>query len=209
MQFIVPMQSRAADIPTAYIVPSCKRLAVGTHAGYKAEEPSKPRWCFNVLSWAIENEAKKYNTGAAFPPSPKVLGFHAVIRMKISNQLNAERKSSDLAVRTKAFALSIIQLFKTLPNGVETMVMGKQLLRCGTSVGAQYREAKRARSKIEFQSKLEGAMQELEESEYWLELLLESKTISIESYQPLSRERNEIMSMLVASAKTSKANDER
>ncbi len=77
----------------------------------------------------------------------------------------------DLKTRTKRFALRIIRLFAALPKSVEAQVLGKQLLRSGTSVGAHYREGHRARSNAEFISKLEAGLQELEETSYWLELL--------------------------------------
>jgi len=77
---------------------------------------------------------------------------------------------SDLKIRTKDYALSVIGLFAALPKRTETHVLGRQLLRAGTSVGAQYREATRAKSKADFISKIEGSLQELEETDYWLEL---------------------------------------
>ena len=77
---------------------------------------------------------------------------------------------SDLKIRTKDYALSVIGLFAALPKRTETHVLGRQLLRAGTSVGAQYREATRAKSNSDFISKIEGSLQELEETEYWLEL---------------------------------------
>src|SRR5215831_14480421 len=77
---------------------------------------------------------------------------------------------SDLKIRTKDHALSVIGLFAALPKRTETHVLGRQLLRAGTSVGAQYREATRAKSNSDFISKIEGSLQELEETEYWLEL---------------------------------------
>jgi four helix bundle protein len=86
----------------------------------------------------------------------------------------------DLKTRTKQFALRIIRLYKALPNTVEAQVIGKQVLRSGTSVGAQYREATRARSDAEFISKIESGLQELEETIYWLELLVESQTFRAE-----------------------------
>jgi len=76
--------------------------------------------------------------------------------------------------RTKMFALRIIRLYSSLPKTTEAQVIGKQVLRSGTSVGAQVREGKRSRSDGEMISKIEGALQELEESLYWLELLIES-----------------------------------
>ena len=74
------------------------------------------------------------------------------------------RGPEDLKTRTKAFALRIIELYSSLPKSTEAQVLGKQVLRSGTSVGAHYRESIRARSNAEFISKLEGGMQELEEN---------------------------------------------
>jgi four helix bundle protein len=90
---------------------------------------------------------------------------------------NDPYKEKDLRIRTKAFALDVIRLFSSLPKTSVAQVLGKQLLRCGTSVGAQYREATRSRSRAEFVSKIESALQELEETTYWLDLLAESGTI--------------------------------
>jgi four helix bundle protein len=80
----------------------------------------------------------------------------------------------DLKIRTKDYALSIVRLFAELPKKAEAQVIGRQVLRSGTSVGAQYREASRAKSNADFISKIEGALQELEETVYWLDLLSES-----------------------------------
>src|SRR3954470_24140520 len=84
----------------------------------------------------------------------------------------------DLETRTTEFALRIIKLFSALPKTTEAQVLGKQLLRCGTSVGAHYREAKRAKSTLDFISKVEGALQELDETSYWLQLIEKSEIIS-------------------------------
>lgn len=81
----------------------------------------------------------------------------------------------DLKTRTKQFALRIIRLYSALSTTNLAQVLGKQLLRSGTSVGAHYREAVRARSDAEFISKLEGGLQELEETGYWLELIGEAE----------------------------------
>src|SRR5579871_5494095 len=78
----------------------------------------------------------------------------------------------ELKRRTREFALRVIRLYGALPQRQEAWVIGKQLLRSGTSVGAHYREGTRARSDAEFVSKLEGALQELEETAYWLELIV-------------------------------------
>jgi len=107
----------------------------------------------------------------------------------------------DLAVRTKEFALRVIRLYGALPKSSAAQVLGKQLLRSGTSVGAHYREAVRARSNAEFISKLEGGMQELEESSYWLELLVEANIVSAEKLQPLMSEADELMAILVTCVK--------
>jgi four helix bundle protein len=74
---------------------------------------------------------------------------------------------SDLKVRTKEYALSVIRLFAALPKRTESQILGRQLLRSGTSVGAQYREATRAKSNADFISKIEGSLQELKQSTGW------------------------------------------
>lgn len=81
----------------------------------------------------------------------------------------------NLIERTKQFALAIIRLYSHLPKSGEAQVLGKQVLRSGTSVGAHYREAQRAKSNPDFISKVQGALQELDETLYWLELLEESR----------------------------------
>ena len=77
-------------------------------------------------------------------------------------------KEGNLKERTKRFALRIIRLFSSLPKTTKAQVLGKQLLRSGTSIGANYREAYRARSKSEFVAKCGDSLRELEESAYWL-----------------------------------------
>lgn len=111
--------------------------------------------------------------------------------------------------RTKQFAISVIHLFQAISNNPTGNVIGKQLLRSGTSVGAQYREARRARSRAEFASKIDSAIQELDESIYWLELLLAVDPAQTHSLQILHKEANEITAMLVASSKTAKQNNVR
>jgi four helix bundle protein len=100
--------------------------------------------------------------------------------------------NSDLKVRTKEYALSVIRLFAELPKRTEAQVMGRQALRSGTSVGAQYREASRAKSNADFISKIEGSLQELEETEYWLELLAESGLIPEQRLAALKQETGEL-----------------
>lgn len=116
--------------------------------------------------------------------------------------------AAPLLSRTRLFALRIINLYTSLPKSLEAQVIGKQLLRSGTSVGAHYREAKRARSKAEFVSKLDVGMQELEESLYWFELLVGANITTAEKLSGLIQEANEIMAMLAASSKKAKENNE-
>ena len=115
----------------------------------------------------------------------------------------------DLRKRTKDFAIHIIRLYSSLPKTTEANVMGKQILRSGTSVGAHYREATRARSTAEFISKIEGGLQELEETIYWLELLTETKIVDVGKVKYLFQESEELMRILVASVKIAKSNKQR
>ncbi len=92
--------------------------------------------------------------------------------------MNYEKGPPDLGKRTKEFALRVIRRFSALPKTTAAQVLGKQVLRSGTSVGANYREAYRARSKPEFISKLGDCLKELDETGYWLELLSESGAIA-------------------------------
>ncbi len=110
----------------------------------------------------------------------------------------------NLRDRTKAFALRIIRLYSALPKTTEAQVLGKQLLRSGTSVGAHYREASRAKSTADFISKMEGGLQELDETDYWLELLANSEVVSHTRLADLRVEANELIAIFVASVKTAK-----
>ena len=102
--------------------------------------------------------------------------------------MNSEGERRDLRLRTKQFALRIIHLFSELPRTTEAQVIGKQVLRSGSSVGAHYREAYRSRSGAEDLAKIEGALQELEETTYWLELLCDSQIIKGDLLAPLRDE---------------------
>jgi four helix bundle protein len=111
----------------------------------------------------------------------------------------------DLRGRTKTFALRIIKLYTALPKKTEAQVLGKQILRSGTSVGAHYHEACRAKSDADFISKLEGGLQELEETIYWLELIVEAKIFSITRIKTLQDEAEELIAMFVTMVKRVKA----
>lgn len=112
--------------------------------------------------------------------------------------------AEDLKTRTKRFALRVIRLYGALPKSAEAQVLGKQMLRSGTSVGAHYREGVRARSTAEFISKLEGGMQELEETSYWFELILESGIVTENKMDDLMNEANELMAILTTIVKKTK-----
>src|ERR1043166_8071856 len=100
----------------------------------------------------------------------------------------------DLLKRTKLFALRMIKLYASLPKSTEVQVVGKQVVRSGTSVGAHYREARRARSTAEFISTIEVALQELDET-IWLELLTESGIVPEARLTNLKSEAEELMKM--------------
>jgi four helix bundle protein len=104
--------------------------------------------------------------------------------------------------RTRRFGLSVIQLVKTLPRKRTGEVLGRQLLRAGTSVGANYRAARRGRSASDVIAKLGIVEEEADESIYWMELLVVGRIIPPERASPLMKEANEIVAMIVASIKT-------
>jgi four helix bundle protein len=109
-----------------------------------------------------------------------------------------QNEKPDLKIRTKAFALRIIKLYVSLPKTILAQVLGKQVLRSGTSVGANYREANRARSKAEFISKMGDCLKELDETAYWLELFVESNTVSCKSLSSLMDESNQLIAIFVS-----------
>ena len=115
-----------------------------------------------------------------------------------------QNEENDLRHRTKAFALQIIRLFAAIPKTTEAQVLGKQLLRSGTSVGANYREAYRARSKAEFISKCGDSLRELEETAYWLELLVDAKIVPAKTLSLLQQECNELTAIFVTILRRSK-----
>ena len=117
-----------------------------------------------------------------------------------------EKKSMiELSVRTKEFALRVIRPYCALPKSTQAQVLGKQVLRSGTSVGANYREAKRSRSKSEFIAKIGDCLKELDETSYWLELLVESGIIPLTKTQALQQECNELIAILTTISKKTKA----
>ncbi len=119
-------------------------------------------------------------------------------------------KNLDLKSRTKQFALDIIQFFEALPKSETCRILGRQLLRTGTSVGANYRSAKRAKSNADFIHKMGTVEEEADECGYWLELLLESNKVTSTQASALLREADELVAITVASINTArKAKDPR
>lgn len=112
---------------------------------------------------------------------------------------------TELRKRTKQFALRIVRMCEELPSDRKGRILGDQVFRSGTSVGANYREAFRARSRAEFIAKLGDAQRELEETIYWLELLVESGVFPTAKLQPLHHEADELMAIFAASLKTARS----
>jgi four helix bundle protein len=112
--------------------------------------------------------------------------------------------SEEMKTRTKQFVLRIIKLVESLPDTRTGKVIGNQLLRSGTSVGANYRAACRAKSTADFINKLAIVEEEADESIYWIEILVESNQIKQNLVENLLTETDEILSIVVSSIKTSK-----
>ena len=111
----------------------------------------------------------------------------------------------DLKIRTKQFALSVMKLIESLPDSLSGKIIGNQLLRSATSVGANYRSACRGRSRAEFIAKLGISLEEADESAYWLELIIEGNLLKKELIEPLLKEANELTATLFSSIKTSRS----
>lgn len=110
----------------------------------------------------------------------------------------------DLLDRTRAFALAVIRLVQDLPRSPAGDVLGKQLLRAGTSVAANYRAARRARSRREFVARMGVVEEEADESQLWLELLGEADLATPQSVGPLRAEAGELVAITVASIRTAR-----
>lgn len=109
----------------------------------------------------------------------------------------AQDDQKDLRSRTTEYALRIVRMYMRLPRSTEAQVLGKQILRSGTSVGAQFRESQRSKSDADFINKLQGALQELDETAYWLELLAAAGIVSPAKLAPLQTETDELIAILV------------
>ena len=119
--------------------------------------------------------------------------------------MNRLAKADELRKRTKGFAIRIVNVFRSLPRSPDAQTLGKQLLRSGTSVAANYRAVCRARSKAEFISKLGIVIEEADETVFWLELMRETGIISVDRTDDLLKEANELLAIFGASLRTSKS----
>jgi four helix bundle protein len=114
--------------------------------------------------------------------------------------------SQDISVRTKQFALRIARLYSSLPKDTLSQVFGKQLLRSGTSVGAHVREGRHSRSDAELYSKVSVALQELEETRYWTELLQDANIVKPERLMNLKDEMDQLKAILYSAMRKIKGN---
>jgi four helix bundle protein len=112
--------------------------------------------------------------------------------------------SAQLRQRTKQFALRIIKLVAALPKNRVGDVLGRQILRSGTSIGANYREALRASSRKHFISTLEIVLREADETLYWLELIRESETVKPSRLEAITKECSELVAIFVATIRSTK-----
>ena len=112
----------------------------------------------------------------------------------------------DNVVKDKSleFAVRIVNLYKFLVNEQKEFVMSKQILRSGTSIGANIREAEQAQSRADFINKLNIALKEANETEYWLELLIRTEYITREQYESINNDSTEINKLLISIIKTTK-----
>ena len=111
------------------------------------------------------------------------------------------------ADKSKAFAVRIIKLYKYLTENKKEYTMSKQLLRCGTGIGANLKEATYAQSRADFVAKIYIAMKETAEAEYWLEILKETEYINPEQFESMDNDCKELLRILLATIKTTKANN--
>ncbi len=114
-------------------------------------------------------------------------------------------KAEELKWRSKQFAIRIIRCIRGLPASQEVLVIGNQMLRSGTSVAANYRAVCRARSRAEFIAKMGVVVEEIDETVFWLELLIESGSAMKEPIEPLLREANQLLAIFAASYNTEKS----
>lgn len=121
------------------------------------------------------------------------------------NSDNALRKAEAMRARTKQFDIRVVNVFRSLPRAQDAQTLGKQLLRSGTSVAANYRAVCRARSKADFISKMGVVVEEADETVFWLELLMDTGVVKRERITGLLAEANELLAIFSASLQTAKS----
>jgi len=114
-------------------------------------------------------------------------------------------QQEQLRDRTKRFAIRIVKLFRSLSYRPDAQILGKQLLRCGTAVAANYRAACRARSKAEWVAKIGIVVEEADETVFWLEMLADCEIAEASKLQDLTAEAHELSALFTASQRTAKA----
>lgn len=118
--------------------------------------------------------------------------------------LKSHNRTVELKARPKRFALTVISAYRSLPKTEDARIIGRQLLRAGTSVAANYRAACRARSRAEFVAKIGIVVEEADETVFWIELLTEGKIADASQVSPLFKEANELLAIFAASQRTAK-----
>ena len=119
---------------------------------------------------------------------------------------NTGAKGQDICDRTRAFALRVIKLYQALEQNSVGRIVGRQLLRCGTSIGANVEEAQAAQSKADFISKMSIALKEARETRYWLTLVLEAEIFSAARINPILNEAEEIIKVIYTIIQNTKIN---
>ena len=120
--------------------------------------------------------------------------------------MNSLVKAEARRLRTKRFAVRIVNVFRSLPRSPDAQTLGKQLLRCGTSVAANYRAVCRARSKADFVAKMGIVVEEADETVFWIELMTETGVLKPNRVTELLAEANELLAIFSASLRTAKLN---
>jgi four helix bundle protein len=134
-------------------------------------------------------------------------GLRIADRKKESARVaDAVMSAEDFRKRTFQFGIRVVRLVQALPKTDATRVISNQLLRCATSVGANYRAASRARSRADFIAKMGIVEEECDESLYWLDMLVELELVSANRSKELRAEANEILAIVVASIRTARGN---
>ena len=121
---------------------------------------------------------------------------------------NGRMKHQNLQDRTRKFALSVIKFTEKLPHDDTSRTIGRQLLRSGISVGANYRATCRAKSEADFISKMSTVLEEADESAFWMELLVDAGKTASQSAQPLIAEANELVAIAASSINTARRNSD-